>query len=49
MVYNEVIMTNNEDDIELNCIINNGFQADGLDILWLKFKQTVLHKIDCDG
>lgn len=48
MPYNEVTMTNEEDVIELNCIINNELQYEDSDIAWLKSNQPVLHKINCN-
>jgi len=48
MPYNEVSMINEEDIIELNCIINNEIQYDNLDIVWLRSNQPVLHKVKCN-
>lgn len=48
MSYNEVTMTSEEDVIELNCMINNKFIYENLDIIWLKSNEPVLHKINCN-
>jgi len=48
MPYNEITMTNEEDVIELNCIINNELQYEDSDIAWLKSNQPILHKINCN-
>lgn len=39
-------MTNEDDIIDLSCIINIESQYDDLDIVWLKFNPPVIQKIN---
>lgn len=47
MTFNEIAITDKEDTIELNCIINNELNED-FDVVWFKSNQPVLHKINCN-
>lgn len=39
-------MTNEEDEIELNCIFNYELEYEDLDIVWLKSNQLILHQMN---
>lgn len=41
-------MTNEDDIIELTCIINNEPQCENLNMAWLKFNSPSIYKINCD-
>lgn len=48
ILYNEVTITNEEDVIELYCIINDELQYEDLDITWLKSNEPMLHQVNCN-
>lgn len=48
ILYNEVTITNEENVIELYCIINDELQYEDLDITWLKSNEPMLHQVNCN-
>lgn len=41
-------MTNEEDIIELNCIIDDELNYEHIDITWFKSNEPILQKVNCN-